>query len=99
MAVTRRSAWLTAVVVVALLMSATLLIGHSLRVAQADTDARDASGQKVLGWGNVARNIIEGGSVAVCTDEYPVAARSATRMWNRHLQAIVRRVACDDLLV
>ena len=79
-------------VVSAVLVLGLILVASPIELAQADTatteppyDPADPPAP-ILGWGNAVRNIVEGGSITVCTLDYSDSTRGAVSMWNEHLR-------------
>ena len=73
--------------VTALAVLAGLLIVPSSHIAEADTDVNSGASMSSVNFiGYVARNIIVGNTIEVCTDDYPNATAEAVRMWNNQLQ-------------
>ncbi len=55
-----------------------------MRVFNDDPDASDPV--NISKHRHIARNIIVGDTIEVCTDDYPNAAADAVRMWNQNLR-------------
>ncbi|MXW23472.1 MAG: hypothetical protein F4Z96_02140, partial [Chloroflexi bacterium] len=91
-AMTRRGHFWLIAAVSAVLVLGLILVGSPIDLARADTDATEPPYDphdprpSILGWGNAVRNIVEGGSITVCTLDYSDSTRGAVSMWNEHLR-------------
>ena len=73
-----------------LALGVAIWLAHSADLATADID--DPSKVHLVRAGYVARNIVVGSPIVVCTDDYPTATGDAVTLWNRSLRQGPARV-------